>query len=68
MSNQKILIRVIEANLTRDTDAIGKMDPFVLITHKGKSFRSKTKIGGGKTPKWENQEYELPFDDANELV
>jgi Ca2+-dependent lipid-binding protein len=46
-------LKVIEAKLLRDTEIIGKMDPFVVLEYSGKKYRTKVHQGGGKHPKWE---------------
>jgi len=46
----KLTIR--EANLKRDTDTFGKMDPYVTFDYAGKEWRTKVKEGAGKTPVW----------------
>jgi Ca2+-dependent lipid-binding protein len=43
---------VIEGKLFRDTEAVGEMDPFILIEYKGKKFQTKVHEEGGKNPKW----------------
>jgi hypothetical protein len=46
-------LHVIEAKLLRDTEIIGKMDPFVILEYSGKNYRTKVHLSGGKHPKWE---------------
>ena len=41
-----------EAKLTRDTEVLGKMSPYVTMVFKGKKYKSKTMDSAGKTPKW----------------
>ena len=38
--------------LYRDTEAIGKMDPFVQVEYRDKKFRTKVIEEGGKEPVW----------------
>ena len=50
-----LIVHLIDGYLTRDTEALGKMDPFVewQINNKKESVcRSKTHEKGGKLPKW----------------
>lgn len=48
----KLRLEVIEARLTRDTEAFGKMDPYVKIQMREQLFKTKTMQEAGKTPKW----------------
>lgn len=47
-----LTIKIISAELTRNTELFGKMDPFVSIDYKG--LRKSTKVckRGGKHPSW----------------
>ena len=56
---------LVEAKLTRDTEIMGKMSPYVTIVFKGKKYKSKTHDYGGKTPKW-GQKFTFEVTDANE--
>ena len=47
-----LTMTVVEGNLKRDTEMFGKMSPFCMITHNGKSLKTKCHNNGGKTPKW----------------
>jgi hypothetical protein len=38
----RLSIRILEARLTRDTEAIGKMDPYVVINTRMQRVRTKT--------------------------
>jgi Ca2+-dependent lipid-binding protein len=55
----KILVK--KGKLYRDTEAIGKMDPFVEIEYKNKKYRTRVKEEGGKLPVW-NQTLEIPLE------
>ena len=46
-------IKVLEGNLMRNTEALGKMDPFVQFIHNGDKYRTKTHKDGGFNPNWE---------------
>ena len=48
----KIDITVCEATLTRDTEAIGKMDPFVQLKTATQDLKTRVIDGAGKTPVW----------------
>ena len=38
--------------MTRDTELITKMDPYVVIKYLGKEYKTKVKNEAGKTPYW----------------
>ena len=38
----KLTLRVVEANLTRDTEVIGKMDPYVQVINGSQMMRTAT--------------------------
>lgn len=44
--------------MLRDTEFIGKMDPFVQIEYKGIKNKTKTIDGGGTKPIW-NDTFEI---------
>jgi Ca2+-dependent lipid-binding protein len=47
-------LTVVEAKLTRDTEAMfNKMDPFVTLKLREQNFKTKVLQGAGKTPKWD---------------
>lgn len=43
---------VIKANLLRNTEIFGKMDPFIEIQHGHKKIRTATIQEGGEKPEW----------------
>lgn len=47
-----LLIRPMSAQLSHDTEFIGKMDPQVEFTLGTMKYRSSVAMGGGKAPKW----------------
>jgi Ca2+-dependent lipid-binding protein len=50
----KLKLTVVEAKLTRDTEAMfNKMDPFVTLKLGEQNFKTKVLQGAGKTPKWD---------------
>ena len=53
-------IAVVGATLLRDTDLIGKMDPFVKLNINGNIFVSSVSKKGGKVPKW-NESFLVPL-------
>ena len=48
----KIKITIVEADLTRDTELIGKMDPCCILKFKGQKLKTATHKSGGKKPRW----------------
>lgn len=55
----KLKIHILEARLTRDTEAFGKMDPYVVCNTRMQRIRTKTTQDQGKTPKWHNEFFEV---------
>lgn len=53
MSKPKIIITVKTARLTRDTDAMGSMEPYCKIKYDGIKQKTKVHSSGGKTPTWD---------------
>lgn len=53
-------VQVVKAKLTRDTEAIGKMDPFAKIKLGEMEKRTSVKDNVGKEPIW-NEQYTLPI-------
>ena len=51
-------VEIIEARLTRNTEFFSKMDPYCIIESRMQKFRTKTKQGAGKTPRW-NEAFDL---------
>ncbi len=54
-------MKILNGSLLRDTEAIGKMDPFIQVVYLGKKYRTKTIHEGGKNPKW-NETIEIPIE------
>ena len=50
-------IKIVEARLTRDTEFIGKMDPFVVLNYREQQYKTKALQGAGKTPAWKDEEW-----------
>ncbi len=48
----RVIFKPIEAKLTRDTELVGKMDPYVKAIIGDKKAKGKVCENGGKTPKW----------------
>ncbi|CDW71125.1 c2 domain containing protein [Stylonychia lemnae] len=47
-----LTIRIVEGKLYRDTEAFGKMDPFVQVEYNGNKYKTRVHQGGGKAPVW----------------
>ena len=54
----RLTITFVEAKLTRDTELVGKMDPYVVLKYREQVLKTKTNKNGGKNPSW-NEELEL---------
>lgn len=48
----RLRLEVVEAKLIRDTEFLGKMDPYCVIKMREQVFKTKTMLNAGKTPKW----------------
>lgn len=46
-------ITVFSGKLVRDTEAFGKMDPFVTIEYNTNIYKTKVDYNSGKSPVWE---------------
>ena len=47
-----ITLKICSAQLARDTDSIGRMDPYVKVRTNGGEFRTRVAHDMGKTPSW----------------
>merc|ERR1712046_38661 len=64
--NEGVLeMTLVEAKLTRDTEVMGQMSPYVTMVFKGSKYKSKTLNYAGKTPKW-NQKFTFEVTSADE--
>ena len=45
----------MNAKLLRNTELVGKMDPYVTIEYKKKKYKTDVDNDGGMTPVWNNQ-------------
>jgi Ca2+-dependent lipid-binding protein len=52
-------ITVLQGKLIRNTESIGKMDPYVLVEFRGKLFKTNVCQEGGTIPIWN---FKLPED------
>ena len=63
-----LALTVVEAKLTRDTEVVGKMDPYCVMTLRGQKYRSNTIDSAGKNPKW-NQTFDISIlDTRDEMI
>lgn len=46
-----------DAELTRDTEFLAKMSPYVLVQHNGMSMKTRVIKSGGKKPSWNETLY-----------
>jgi hypothetical protein len=54
IGDDKLLkITIVEANLTRDTDFLSKMDPFVTFVYNQNIYNTQVLDEAGKNPKWD---------------
>ena len=54
MQAPTLIIRPLAANLTRDTETFGKMDPQIEITIGTKTYKTAVCEDGGKNPQWQD--------------
>lgn len=52
MTKDKLVITPKTARLTRDTDALGSMEPYCKLKYDGIKQKTKVDSSGGKTPNW----------------
>ena len=61
-------IKIVEATLTRDTEMVGKMDPYVELKIGGVLVHKTAVLeGAGKSPQW-NEECDFEVTDMNAEV
>lgn len=53
-------IEMLDANLSRNTESLGKMDPYVICKINEVQKKTKAHNEGGKKPKW-NEKLVFPF-------
>jgi len=47
-----LYLTIARAELTRDTEWLGKMDPYCVLTHRGTVLKTSVKQAAGKKPIW----------------
>ena len=50
-----LTLRPLEGKLTRDTEVLGSMSPYLTFTFGGKKYKSKVHDNAGKKPKWTDE-------------
>ena len=63
----KMKVKIVKAELTRDTEMFSEMDPFCQMTYKKCDYKTQTHQEGGKKPKW-NREFEIHVDNINDPI
>lgn len=63
----KLVVTVIKGRLIRITEALGKMDPYVLIEYNGAKYKTDVQDEGGKNPEW-NQDLVIPLGSLRDTV
>ena len=56
----RLRMLVVEGRLFRDTETFGQMDPFLIVEHNKKKYKTAVHEDGGKAPKW-NHELLIPI-------
>ncbi len=49
-----LVIKPLQAKLTRDTDTFSKMDPYCQVVIGGQTVKGKVCSSGGKNPHWDD--------------
>lgn len=60
-----LIIKPLNAKLTRDTETWGKMDPFCVVKVGGQQQRTRTHNDAGKYPQWNDT---LSFKRTSEMI
>lgn len=64
-TNGILKLTVVDGKLTRDTEMMGKMSPYVTLSFNGKKYKTKVHNSGGKSPVW-GDEFTLEITNATE--
>ena len=62
-----LLLKVIQAKLTRNTETVGKMDPYCTVTLKDQKFQTNFVKNAVLTPQW-NEEFELKVHNISDEI
>lgn len=63
----KLSLTIVSAELARDTEMVGQMDPYVTVRYAGKEVRTPTLKNKGKHPDW-NHTFGIPITSINERL
>ncbi len=63
-----LVISIMHAKLLHDKDAIGKMDPYVVIDHNGAIQKTNVHDNGGVDPVWTSQNFEYKVDNMEDEI
>jgi len=62
-------LKVIQAQFHIDTELFGNMDPYVIIEHNKKKYRTKTMKNAGMHPVWgDSEQFVFPLTSLDEDV
>lgn len=61
-------LKFLEAELARDTEYLGKMDPYIKMTVNGLTYKTNVHKNSGKNPKWDDQEFDVLFNSGKDNV
>jgi Ca2+-dependent lipid-binding protein len=50
----ELILTIMNAKLLRNTEMVGKMDPYVCVEYRGKKYKTDVDNDGGQTPVWNN--------------
>jgi hypothetical protein len=59
-----LVMEVVAADLLRNTEVVGKMDPYVVIRYGGKDSKTSVKSNAGKKPQW-FERFSFPVSEIN---
>lgn len=62
-----LMCKILQGQLFRNTETFGQMDPFVVIEHNNKKYKTKVLDDAGKNPIW-NQTIEVPMNSIKEKL
>ena len=64
--SMNIKVEILTGDFLHDFDAVGRMDPYIILEVNGQSFRTKTAHGQGKSPNFMNT-FRLEASEEDEL-
>lgn len=67
LSKGLLNVKLVDAKLTRDTELMGNMSPYITFTHNKKKLKSKVHDYGGKFPKW-NQDFQFQIESTGDEI